>query len=100
MNHVNKRQVHRHQCVNNTTTPLLHTQLQEEVRGAGSVFAVEGTMGLGRALQAALGGPQQCLEKLQDAARIEDGVATVYVMDAIMQSSAAGGAPVAPKQLR
>lgn len=77
-----------------------YTQLQEEVKGAGSVFAVEGTMGLGRALQAALGGPEKHLEELRAyAASIEDGVATVYVMDAIMESSAAGGAPVTPKQL-
>lgn len=74
-------------------------QLAEEVAGGGNVFAVVGTPALGRAIQAALGAAKDA-SALRDAATIEDGLATVYVMDAIVASSAAGGAQVVPKRVK
>lgn len=68
------------------------------MEGGGSVFAMVGTPALGRAIQAALG-PSKDANALRDAATIRDGLATVYVMDAIMASATAGGAPVLPKQV-
>lgn len=73
-------------------------QLADECGGGGSVFAMVGTPALGRAIQAALG-PNKDASALRDAATIKDGVATVYVMDAIMASSANNGAQVVPKRV-
>ena len=77
---------------------VVWSQLAEEVEGGGSVFALVGTPALGRAIQAALGQSKD-VSALRDAATIRDGLATVYVMDAVMASSAAGGAKIVPKQV-
>ena len=58
----------------------------DSVRGRGNPFATTGTRALGEALQKALG-PEQDMSALEPAARLEDGVAVQYVIDAAKASS-------------
>jgi hypothetical protein len=62
----------------------------DSIRGQGNPFATTGTRALGEALQKALG-TEKDMAALEPAARLEDGLAVQYVIDAAKASSREDG---------
>ena len=62
----------------------------DSIRGQGNPFATTGTRALGEALQKALG-PEKDVAALEPAARLEDGIAVQYVIDAAKASNREDG---------
>lgn len=62
-----------------------YAQVIDQIKGTGNPFATTGTRLLGVALQKALG-PEKDMSALEPAARLEDGVAVQFVIDAAKAS--------------